>query len=86
MPRPVDAVRTIKTWRLAAFDPQVIIQILLHTEHAAAIGARKALIASVSARSIVAFLRVPQHQLKSCKKKAHKTSFIKPVKIIMLLR
>lgn len=82
MPRPVDAVRTIVPRRLAALDPAVILQVLLHAEYAAAIAARKArfyaLIVPVCDRSIVAFLpRVPQQRLGSCKKKAHETSFYK---------
>lgn len=70
MPRPIDAVRTIVSRRLAALDSPVILQVLLHAEHAAAIAARKAqscaLIAPVCDRPIIAFLpRVPQQQLGS---------------------
>lgn len=89
MPRPVDAVRTIVPRWLTALDPPVILQVLFHAEHAAAIAAGKTrlytLIAPVCDRPIVVSLqRVPQQRLGSCKKKAHKTSFIKPVKIIKL--
>lgn len=85
MPRPVDAVRAIVPRWLAALDPPVVLQILLHAEHATTIAARKPhpLIVPVCDRPTVSFLpRVPQQRSwGSCKKKVHKTSSIKPVKI-----
>lgn len=83
MPRPVYAVRAIEPGRLAALDPQVIQQIMLHAKHAAAIAAgilRDHALASerrreggggcVRALPAKVLLLPHRRQLGTCKKKA----------------
>lgn len=93
--RPVDAVGTIVPRRLTAFDPPVILKIMLHAEHAVAIAAGKRFRILIARRgddalaheqSIMVFPRTRRHRLGGCKKK-HRTSSssIESVTIVAIL-